>query len=194
MSATAVIDHMGTCAQCLGSHGDLCDSALAIWKAIPPVDDDPPFIHPTAVVDPGVRLGKGTKVWAHAVVRTGAVLGEQCAVGPSAFVGVNARLGDRVRIQHAAHLTDHITVGDDVFIANGVMSGNDRHPKSLNPHFHREPPVIEADASIGMAAVLLPGVRIGRGAQVGAGAVVTKDVAPYRTVVGNPAKPLERSS
>lgn len=185
---TAVLDHMAECSTCLGGHGDMCDHAVSLASGA--IADDV-YIHPTAVVDAGVRLGKGTKVWAHAVIRTGARLGAQCAVGPSAFVGVNARLGDHVRIQHAAHITDHMEIGDRVFIANGVMSGNDRMPVVNNPHFHREAPVIEDDASIGMAAVLLPGVRIGRGAMVGGGAVVTKDVAPYAVVVGNPARPME---
>ena len=156
----------------------------------PPAPDPDIFIHPLAVVDPGVRLGRGTKVWAHTVIRTGAVLGEQCAVGPSAFIGVNAKIGDHVRIQHAAHITDHMMIGDRVFYGNGVMSGNDRHPRVNNPAYRNEPPIIEADAAIGFAAVLLPGVRIGQGATVGAGAVVTHDVAPYSTVVGNPARPL----
>ena len=146
------------------------------------------FIHPTAVVDEGVRLGEGTKVWAYAVIRTGAVLGEHCAVGPSSFIGVQAKIGDRVRIQHAAHLTDRIIVGHDVFIANGVMTGNDRHPRVNNPHYVAEPPIIQDGASLGMNATILPGVTIGMGAIVGAGAVVTKDVPAYSTVFGNPAR------
>lgn len=155
--------------------------------------EDAPFIHPTAVVDPGVRLGRGTKVWAHAVICTGAVLGEQCAVGPSSFIGVNAKLGDHVRIQHAAHLTDHITIGSRVFIGNGVMTGNDAHPVVNNPHFKREPPTIKGEASIGMNATILPGVVIGEGAVVGAGAVVTKSVPAYTCVVGNPARIMARA-
>ena len=58
--------------------------------------------------------------------------------------------------------------------------------RGYTPH----PPMIEDDVSIGAGAGILPGVRLGRGCLVGAGAVVTRDVEPYQTVVGNPARPL----
>lgn len=150
------------------------------------------FVHHLAWVDPDVSLGSGTQVWQFSTIRSGAVLGPHCAVGAAAFVGVNAKLGECVRLQHAAHVTDHAVVGDRVFWGNAAHSGNDRHPVVNNPGFKREPPIVEDDVSIGTGAVLLPGVRLGRGCVVGAGAVVTKDVPPYMTCVGNPARVITK--
>jgi UDP-2-acetamido-3-amino-2,3-dideoxy-glucuronate N-acetyltransferase len=150
-------------------------------------------VHPKAHLGDAVVLGAGTKIWQFASIMSGARLGAQCAAGPCSFVGINARLGNAVRIQHAAHLTDHIVVGDRVFVGNGVMTTNDRHPIVNNPGFRREPPVIEDDVSIGAGAVILAGVRLGQGCVIGAGAVVTKSVPPFETWVGNPARRLVRT-
>lgn len=152
--------------------------------------EDGVFVHDRAYVHPTAILGPGTKVWQFASVMAGVVMGEQCAVGPAAFVGVGAHLGNHVRLQHGAHITDHAVVGDRVFVGNGVMTTNDRHPIVNNPGFKREVPSIESDVSIGAGAVILAGVRLGQGCVIGAGAIVTRDVAPGVTVVGNPARPL----
>ena len=85
-------------------------------------------------------------------------------------------------------------MGDDVFIGPNVTFTNDKHPKSGNVDFKLLAIRIESGASIGGGATLLPGVLIGAGATVGAGAVVTKDVPPGATVVGNPARAISQTS
>jgi acetyltransferase-like isoleucine patch superfamily enzyme len=148
----------------------------------------------SAVVHPSVKLGPGTVVWHGAIVCEGVVTGANCAIGSNAYVGRYTRLGEGVRVQDKAHLTDRMVLGDRVFVGPCAVTMNDRHPRSFNPSYRPEPPVCEADAVIGAGAVLLPGVRIGRGAVVGAGAVVTKDVDDGQTVVGNPAHALVREA
>lgn len=143
-------------------------------------------IHPTAV------LGEGTVVWSFAVVCAGVRTGTQCAIGSTVYVGRDTVLGDSVRIQGGCHLTDRMTVGHRVFFGPNVTTMNDRHPKVNNQRYRCEPPIIEDDVSIGAGAVILPGVRLGEGCVVGAGAVVTHGVAPYTTVIGNPARPIVR--
>jgi maltose O-acetyltransferase len=73
------------------------------------------------------------------------------------------------------------------------MFADDRYPRVNNPRYHAEPPTIEDDVAVGMGVVVLPGVTLGRGCVIGAGAVVTFDVPPYMTVVGNPARKIRRA-
>ena len=146
-----------------------------------------PWVHNMAEVDAGAVLGPGTKVWQFATVCMGVVTGTNCAIGSGVYVGRYTKLGDGVRVQDKVHLTDRMTIGDRVFIGPCAVFVNDRHPRVNNPKYKPEPPVVEDDVSVGAGAVILPGVRLGEGCVVGAGAVVTKDVPPYATVVGNPA-------
>lgn len=150
------------------------------------------MIDPLAKVYPSVVIGTDTAVWAFASVHHGVQLGDFVSVGEHVYIGRGTCIGDRTRIGQGAHITDYMTVGDRVFIAPQVVFCNDRHPRPFNPMFKRESPVVEDDVSIGTNATILPGVRLGRGCIVGAGAVVTKDVAPHTTVVGNPARVVVR--
>ena len=148
------------------------------------------MIHPTATVHRTARLGSGTHVWACANVMAGVRSGRGCSIGACAEVGRETVLGDHVRIGHGAFLPPRSRVGHRVFLAPGVICCDDRRPRVNNQTYRAEPPVIEDDAAIGAGCILLPGVRIGAGALVGAGAVVTKDVPPGAVVAGNPARPL----
>jgi acetyltransferase-like isoleucine patch superfamily enzyme len=89
-------------------------------------------------------------------------------------------------------LWDGLTVEDDVFIGPNVSFANDLYPRSGHRDFLRQNTLIGRGASIGAGAVILPGVRIGVGSMVGAGAVVTRDVPDGVTVVGNPARPIRK--
>jgi UDP-2-acetamido-3-amino-2,3-dideoxy-glucuronate N-acetyltransferase len=149
-------------------------------------------VHELALVGPNVELGDGTAVWAFAKVFDGVKTGRDCNIATGTYIGKNALLGDNVRTQDNSHLTDHIVVGNNVFIGPHVVTCNDRHPRVNNPDYLREPPIIEDDVTIGSNATILPGVRLGRGCVVGAGAVVTHDVPPGATVVGVPAAEIAR--
>lgn len=152
------------------------------------------MIDPLAKVHASVTLGEDTAIWAFASVHDGVTLGDFVSVGEHVYIGRGTRIGDRTRIGQGAHITDHMTVGDRVFIAPHVVFCNDRHPRPFNPSFKRECPIVEDDVSIGTNATILPGVRLGEGCVVGAGAVVTKDVAPHTTVVGSPARVVRRKT
>jgi UDP-2-acetamido-3-amino-2,3-dideoxy-glucuronate N-acetyltransferase len=149
-----------------------------------------------AEVDPRASIGAGSSIWGLACVRENAVLGEQCIVGRGAYIEDGVVLGDRVKIQTNALVFKPTRIGDDVFIGPAVVITNDRYPRASTPdgQLKREDDwtaagvVIADGASIGARAVILPGVHIGTYALVAAGAVVTKDVADYAIVVGNPAR------
>lgn len=135
-------------------------------------------------------IGDGTRIWQFAVVLGGAKIGSNCNVCAHTFIENDVIVGDNVTVKCGVQLWDGLRVGNNVFIGPNVTFCNDKHPKSGNRDFTIEETVIEDDVSIGANATILPGVKLSKGAVIGAGAVVTKDVATGVTVVGNPAKSI----
>lgn len=150
--------------------------------------------HPMPSIHEGAEFGEGTVVWAGVQIMNGVKTGAHCSIGAYSEIGRFTVLGDSVRIGYGCFLPTRTQVGNRVFIGPRVVMADDRWPEVNNPHYHAEPPILDDDCAIGAGAVILPGVRIGRGALVGAGAVVTHSVAPYETVVGNPARRIRRGS
>jgi UDP-2-acetamido-3-amino-2,3-dideoxy-glucuronate N-acetyltransferase len=140
------------------------------------------------VIDDDVEIGADTVVWHFAIIRTGVRIGRNCAIGSKVYVGHQTKIGDNVRVQDGAHLTNHMQIGDDVFIGPGVVTMCDRYPRALNPTYVVEPIILEEFCSIGAGCVILPGVRVGHHAMIGAGSVIHRDVPPLVTVYGNPAR------
>ena len=155
------------------------------------------IIHPTAICD-SQDIGEGTRVWAFAHVLDGAVIGRECNIGDSVFVEGGARVGNHVTVKNHVMIWEGVTIADDVFVGPGVIFTNDRYPRSRHiPQAHQRyrhkkdwlsHTRVERGATIGAGAIILPGVTIGAFACVAAGAVVTRDVAAGRVVVGNPAR------
>jgi UDP-2-acetamido-3-amino-2,3-dideoxy-glucuronate N-acetyltransferase len=146
-----------------------------------------PFVHPLSDVQ-STAIGAGTRVWQYVVVLPGAQIGQDCNICSHCLIENDVAIGDRVTVKSGVQLWDGLRVGNDVFIGPNVTFTNDKYPKSQNTGFKLAMTWLEAGASIGGGATVLPGVRVGVGATVGAGAVVTKDVPPGATVAGNPAK------
>jgi UDP-2-acetamido-3-amino-2,3-dideoxy-glucuronate N-acetyltransferase len=145
-----------------------------------------------AVVYAGAAVGAGAIIGDQAQVREGSVVGERSVVGRASCVDFSARVGDRVSIQTGVYVTSYAVVEDDVFLGPGVLMTNDdtmgRHPKGERLHA----PIVRRAARIGGAVVMVPGVEIGEEAFVGAGAVVTRDVAARESVLGIPARAVRR--
>lgn len=125
-------------------------------------------------------------------------VGDETLIGPFVEVQEDVRIGARCKIESHSFVCAGTQIGDEVFVGHHVSFTNDRTPAATNPDgspktatdWDLEPVIVESRASIGSGAVLLPGVRIGEGALVGAGSVVTKDVAPGAVVAGNPARDM----
>lgn len=134
------------------------------------------------------QIGKDTKIWNFSHVLSGALIGADCNICENVFIENDVRIGDRVTIKNGVQIWDGIQIHNDVFIGPNVTFTNDRHPKSKNKNFQLEQTVVKKGASIGANATILPGIVVGEYSLIGAGAVVTKDVAPYTVVIGNPAQ------
>ncbi|MGG6343565.1 WxcM-like domain-containing protein [Stenotrophomonas indicatrix] len=145
------------------------------------------YCHPNALCESD-QIGDGTRIWAFVHVLPGAVIGDDCNICDGVFVEGNVVVGNRVTVKSGVQLWNGTRLGDDVFVGPNATFTNDRFPRS-GQHLDSFPEtVVEAGASIGANATLLPGVRIGSGAMVGAGAVITRSVPPNAIVVGNPAR------
>lgn len=145
------------------------------------------FIHPLADVQ-STQIGPGTKIWQYAIVLPKAVIGCDCNINAHTFIENDVVIGDRVTVKCGVYLWDGLRVEDDVFIGPNATFTNDKFPRS-KVHLSEYPrTVLRAKCSIGAGAVILPGVEIGQGALIGAGAVVTHNVPPNAIVRGNPAR------
>src|SRR5687768_2354823 len=148
-------------------------------------EDGIPMFHDKALVE-SPHVGEGTRVWAFAHVLPGAVIGRDVNICDHVFVENDVVVGDRVTVKSGVQLWDGVRLEDDVFVGPNATFTNDRFPRSREWPTEFPQTVVSQGASIGGGAVLLPGVKIGRRAMVGAGTVVTKDVPPNAIVVGNP--------
>jgi acetyltransferase-like isoleucine patch superfamily enzyme len=145
------------------------------------------FIHPSSDVQAD-RIGEGTRVWQYVVILPGAVIGRDCNICSHCFIENKVSVGDRVTVKCGVQLWDGVILENDVFIGPNVTFANDRFPRSRNTAAILLQTFVKKGASIGANATILPGLVIGEGSMVGAGAVVTKDVPARSLVVGNPAR------
>jgi len=146
------------------------------------------WAHETAIVDAGAQIGEGTRIWHWAHVQGNAVIGENCSLGQNVYVG-KARIGNNVKIQNNVSIYDAVVLEDDVFCGPSMVFTNVINPRSHIARKHEyRPTLVQKGASIGANAVIVCGNVIHRYAMVGAGAVVTRSVAAFSLVLGNPAR------
>lgn len=149
----------------------------------------PFFVHPSAIVDEGVSIGQGSKIWHFCHLMPGCELGENCILGQNVMVAPRVKLGNNVKVQNNVSLYTGVICEDDVFLGPSCVLTNVLNPRSFierKTEFRQT--LIRRGASIGANATIVCGVTIGAYAMVGAGAVVTKDVPDYALVTGNPAR------
>ena len=146
------------------------------------------FIHPKALLDDGVAVGARTRVWAFAHLVRGAFVGEDCNICDHTFIEGKVRIGNRVTVKSGVQLWDGNHIEDDVFIGPNATFTNDRTPRSKKSGWKPIGTKVQRYATIGANATILPGLTIGKGAMVSAGAVVTRDVPDHALMIGNPAR------
>lgn len=147
------------------------------------------FVHPTAVVDAPVKIGKGTKIWHFSHVMAGVSIGENCIIGQNVFIGSGAVLGNGIKVQNNVSVYDGVILEDDVFCGPSMVFTNVFNPRSFisrKKEFRNS--LVKKGATIGANATVVCGNSIGQYAFIGASSVVTKDVPDYALVYGNPGK------
>jgi len=149
------------------------------------------YIDPTAVIDPDVEIGSGTKIWHFSHVLSGSRIGERCSIGQNVMIGPNVRIGNGCKIQNNVSIYSGVMLEDDVFCGPSMVFTNVLFPRA---HVNRKdeflPTLVRRGASIGANATIVCGHVIGAYAMVGAGSVVTHDVTAHALVIGAPARPV----
>jgi UDP-2-acetamido-3-amino-2,3-dideoxy-glucuronate N-acetyltransferase len=149
------------------------------------------YINEHAVVDEGVEIGEGTKIWHFSHIQKGAKVGKKCILGQNVNVANNVVIGNYCKIQNNVSVYEGVTLEDFVFCGPSMVFTNITGPRCKYPQAGSEyyiKTLVKEGATIGANATIVCGNTVGKHAMVGAGAVVTKDIPDYALVVGNPAK------
>jgi UDP-2-acetamido-3-amino-2,3-dideoxy-glucuronate N-acetyltransferase len=157
-------------------------------------------VHPTAIIEPGVVIGRNTAIWDNVHIRHSTRIGEECIIGEKTHIAYGVVIGDRVKINAFVYICTAVTIERGVMIAAGTVFTNDRFPRATTPNLRRLrpsdpdettlPTLVREGATIGAQCTIGCDLTIGRFAMVGMGSVVTRDVPDYVLVAGNPAKPI----
>lgn len=147
------------------------------------------YAHPTSEISPDTAIGAGTKIWQYCTILAGAEIGEDCLISQNVYVEGRTKIGDRVKIKNNVSLYECVQLEENVFIGPSAVFTNVLTPRS---HWSRKEQflktIVQKGATIGANATIVCGVNIGRYAMVGAGSVVTKNVADFALVHGSPAR------
>jgi len=159
----------------------------------------PEYLEENCIRLKGVTLGADVRIFSF-VNAYGCEIGDETRIGAFVEIQKGVTIGRRCKISSHSFLCEGVTIRDNVFIGHGVMFTNDKYPRATNPDGSPQaeadwqvvPIVVERGASIGSNATILAGITVGEYAIIGAGAVVTKDVAAGTVVAGVPAKLLPK--
>lgn len=149
------------------------------------------YVNEHAVVDDGVEVGEGTKIWHFSHVQKGSKIGKKCVLGQNVNVANDVVIGDFVKIQNNVSVYEGVTLEDYVFCGPSMVFTNILDPRCKYPQVGKEfyiKTLVKEGASLGANSTIVCGHTVGKAAFVGAGSVVTKDVPDFALVVGNPAR------
>ena len=153
------------------------------------------------LVAPDVKLGRDVRIYGF-VNLYGCEIGDETRIGSFVEIQKGARVGARCKISSHTFICVGVDIESEVFVGHGVTFINDHRPKATNSNgelqgesdWSCQRTVVKRGASIGSGSTLLGGVTIGENALIGAGSVVTRDVAANTTVAGNPARLLRSAA
>ncbi len=149
------------------------------------------FIHPTAVIDENITIGKGTKIWHFSHVLANSKIGQNCNIGQNVAIGPDVDIGSGCKIQNNVSVFKGITLEERVFCGPSVTFTNIYNPRAeIRKMDQVRPTLVKKGATIGANATIICGVTLGSYCFIGAGAVVNQNVPDYALVVGNPARQI----
>ena len=148
------------------------------------------MIHDSSFVDNNVIIGNNTKVWHFTHIMKNSEIGDNCSIGQNVFIGEGVKIGNNVKIQNNVSLYSGVVCEDDVFLGPSCVFTNVINPSLINRRSEFKETLLKKGCSVGANATIICGNEIGEFSFVGAGSVVTKNIASFSLVVGNPAKHL----
>ncbi len=147
------------------------------------------FVHPSAIIDEGAQIGSGTRIWHFCHLMSTCKLGENCILGQNVYIDSNVIVGNGVKIQNNVSVYNGVIIEDDVFLGPSMVFTNVINPRSfIERKSEFKKTIVQKGATIGANATIICGIEIGKYAMIGAGSVVTKSVADFALMMGNPAK------
>jgi acetyltransferase-like isoleucine patch superfamily enzyme len=135
-----------------------------------------------------VVAGEHLQTGHHALIRADTTIGDHVTIGTNVVIEGQVTIGSFVKIEAGSFIPTHCRIGDRVFFGPNVTVTNDRFPLRRREEYRPEGCIVEDNVTIGGGVVLCPGVKIGAGAFVAAGAIVTKDVPANSLAIGAPAR------
>ena len=147
------------------------------------------FVDKTSIVDAGVTVGAGTKIWHFSHILGGTTIGEGCVIAQNVMIGPDVTIGDKCKVQNNVSLYKGVTLEEEVFCGPSCVFTNVMNPRAfIERKSEFRETLVKKGATIGANVTIICGNTIGRFALIGAGAVVTKDVPNHAIVVGTPAR------
>ena len=141
-----------------------------------------------------VTIGKNTKIWHFCHISEGVKIGKNCVIGQNVFIGKNVRIGDNVKIQNNVSVYENVEIERDVFCGPSVVFTNVKTPRSFvsrKNEFLRT--VVCQGVSLGANSTILCGIKIGKFALIGAGALITKECVPHSLMLSTSTKGVGKS-
>lgn len=149
------------------------------------------YVHESAIVDTGAKIGSNTRVWHFVHVCSGAQIGAGCSLGQNVFIGNKVIIGNNVKIQNNVSVYDNVHIEDDVFCGPSMVFTNVYNPRSfIERKTEYRDTLVKQGATLGANCTIVCGVTIGEYSLVGAGAVINKNVPAFALMVGVPAKKI----
>lgn len=144
------------------------------------------IIRPNSIIYCKVAVGRNFRTGHNILIRENTTIGDNVLIGTNVVIDGNSTIGNNVSIQSNAYIPTNTTIEDNVFIGPCAVLANDKYP--IRKKYELKGPILRKGASIGANSTLLPGIEIGEGAMVAAGALVTKDIPDWKLAIGYPAK------